>query len=227
MATEITINFIWVDNNNDWQIPEDWDPHLYDEPVSVNLNEVARYWSDDQNLNDIAKEIIPPLEFLTDPYFESHYLSEILEGELSATKRIELLPLEWIELGSSLRLLNIDPPVIAVPHGMTPWAWYDLTEDEKLSQMGLAESDFLRADGVLYSDFNTFYFDTYRFGSFCFELIEDEEIESILMNHKFLLYAQEVLNRGPDSRFHNMCDDKCGFQSCSRIIQFPASIQLA
>jgi hypothetical protein len=46
MATEITVNFIWVDSNNEWQIPEDWDPHQFDELVSVNLNEVAENWND-------------------------------------------------------------------------------------------------------------------------------------------------------------------------------------
>lgn len=226
MATEITINFIWVESNNEWQIPEDWDPHLFDEPVSENLNEVAEYWNDTQNLEFIAKKFISPPDFLGNPEFDIVHLSQLFKESSTAKKTLELLPTEWIELGKSLESIDVDPSVIAVPHGMTPWDWYAMSEDKKLGQMGLSNSETSRADGVIYSDFNSFYFDTYRFGYFGFDLIEDMELEAILEDPRFITYSQEIIKRGPDSGFHTTCDEKCALRPCSRILQFPASISL-
>lgn len=224
MGTEIAINFVWVESNNEWQIPEDWDPHQFDEPVSVNLNEVAENWNDTQNLEFIAKKFISPPDFLSNPEFEVPHLSQMFKESSTAKKTLELLPTEWIELEKSLESIDIDPSVIAVPHGMTPWDWYALSEEEKLGQMGLSQSESLRADGVLYTDSNSFYFDTYRFGSFSFDLVGDMKLESILNDRRFIAYCQEIVNRGPDSEFHTKCDEKCAFRTCSKMVLFPASI---
>ena len=103
-------------------------------------------------------------------------------------------------------------------------SWYALTEEEKMGQMGLSESETLRADGVLYSAFNSFYFDTYRFGFFYFDLAGEKEINEILTDSGFISYCQEVIKRGPDSSFHEVCDEKCAFRRCSKMLYFPASI---
>lgn len=236
MVTEISVGFVWVDSNNEWQIPEDWDPHLFDLSVSENLNEVAEYWNEKHDLARICTELVLPPEFLTNPQFDTTYLEFFFETTSAAvktekdtarpTRTIEFLPNEWMELGRSLRSLSFNPAVIAVPHGMTPWDWYASSEDEKLSQMGLMDSESFRADGVMFSHLKSFYFDTYRFGFFAFELIEDLELESISIDSRFISYAQEIVERGPDSRFHSTCDDKCSFRQCSRIVHFPASISL-
>lgn len=226
MGTEITINFIWVESNNEWQIPEDWDPQQFDEPVSVNLNEVAENWSDDNNLSTICEQMISPPEFLTNPFFDTSYLDLILNLDSQSTSANSLVsvPHEWIEVGASLKSLDMSVSVIAVPHGMTPWDWYALTEEEKMGQMGLSESETPRADGVLYSAFNSFYFDTYRFGSFYFDLAGHKELNEILTDPGFISYCQEVIKRGPDSSFHEACDEKCAFRRCSKMLHFPASI---
>jgi len=236
MGTEISLGLVWVDSNNEWQIPEDWDPHLFDLSVSENLNEVAKYWNERNDLERICTELVLPPEFLTTPQFDTTYLDFFLDNASAAVetendgshpaRTIEFLPNEWIQLGHSLRSLAYNPDVIAVPHGMTPWDWYALSEDEKLSQMGLSESKSLRSDGVIYSDFNSFYFDTYRFGWFGFELIEDLQLERIYTDLRFVAYAREIVERGPDSEFHSACNDTCSFRQCSRIVYFPASISL-
>ena len=226
MGTEIAVNFVWVESNNEWQIPEDWDPHQFDEPVSVNLNEVAENWNDDNNLSNICEQLISPPEFLTNPFFDTSYLDLILnlDSQSTSTNSLVSIPHEWIELGTSLKSLDMSVSVIAVPHGMTPWDWYALTEEEKLGQMGLSESETLRADKVLYSAYNSFYFDTYRFGSFYFDLAGDKELNEVLNDSEFTSYCQEVIKRGPDSSFHEVCDEKCAFRRCSKMLQFPASI---
>jgi hypothetical protein len=127
MVTEISINFISIDSNNEWQIPDDWDPQLFDEPVSENLNEVAEDWNDVQNLEYIVKKFVLPPNFLTNPEFDTVRISQVLKEGSSAVRTLEFLPLEWIELGSTLQALDVDPNVIAVPHTMSPWAWYGLT----------------------------------------------------------------------------------------------------
>jgi hypothetical protein len=226
MGTEISINFISIDSNNEWQIPDDWDPQLFDEPVSENLNEVAEDWNDVQNLEYIVKKFVLPPNFLTNPEFDTVHISQVLKEGSSAVRTLEFLPLEWIELGSTLQALDVDPNVIAVPHTMSPWAWYGLTQDEQLAQMGLSDAHSLRSDGVLYSEIKSFYFDTYRFGSFTFNLVEEMDLESIASDPGFLAYSQEIVNRGPDSGFHMTCDEKCAFRPCHRIIHFPASISL-
>jgi hypothetical protein len=226
VATEISINFISIDSNNEWQIPDDWDPHLFDEPVSENLNEFAEYWNDVQNLEFIVKKFVSPPDFLTNPEFDIVHIRQVLKERSSAARTFESLPREWIELGKTLQSLDVDPCVIAVPHGMTPWAWYGLTEDEQLSQMGLSDTHSLRSDGVLGSEINSFYFDTYRFGAFAFNLVEEMDLEAIAADPRFISYSQEIMNRGPDSGFHTTCDERCAFRPCSRIIHFPASISL-
>ncbi len=229
MATEISIEFVWVESNNEWQIPEDWDPHSYDQSVSENLNEVAENWSDDNNLSMICEQLILPPGFLTNPFFDTSYLDEMikLDSRFNSTNSRLSIANEWIELGVSLKSLEINPSVIAVPHGMTPWSWYALNEEEKLGQMGLSESETHREDGVLYSAFNSFYFDTYRFGFFSFDLMEEKELDEILADSAFATYCQEVIKRGPDSGFHEVCDEKCAFRRCSKIVQFPASVSLS
>lgn len=226
MGTEIAINFIWVESNNEWQIPEDWDPQQFDEPVSANLNEVAENWSDDNNLSTICEQMISPPEFLTNPFFDTSYLDLILNLDSQSTSANSLvsMPREWIDLGASLKSLDLSVSVIAVPHGMTPWDWYELTEEEKMGQMGLSESETRRADGVLYSAINSFYFDTYRFGFFSFELAADKELNEILTDPEFISYCQEVIKRGPNSSFHEVCDEECAFRRCSKMLHFPASI---
>jgi hypothetical protein len=92
--------------------------------------------------------------------------------------------------------------------------------------MGLGESDSMRSDGVLYSEFNSFYFDTYRLSSISFEITESIELKDIVTNPQFITYAQEVIDRGPDSRFHTVCDENCAFRPCSKMEIFPASISL-
>lgn len=225
MGTEIAISFVWVDSNIEWQIPEDWDPHQWDEPVSVNLNEVAGGWNGFETLSSTCVEVSPP-EFLDNPQFDTDYLELLLNLDSNYTtenSRI-LLPDEWIQLGKSLKSQGLSSSVIAVPHGMAPWDWYSLSEAEKMGQMGLSESETLRADGVLYSAFNSFYFDTYRFGFFSFDLAGDKELDEILTDPEFISYCQEVIKRGPDSSFHKACDEKCAFRPCSKMLYFPASI---
>ena len=77
MATEISVNFVWVDSNNEWQIPEDWEPHLFDLSVSENLNEVAEYWNEKHDLARICTELVPPPEFLANPQFDTTYFDFI------------------------------------------------------------------------------------------------------------------------------------------------------
>ena len=95
-----------------------------------------------------------------------------------------------------------------------------------MAQLGLGKSDTLRADGVLFSAFNSFYCDVYRFGWVGFELRESIELEDLVKNPEFLSYAKEVMDRGPDSLFHQTCDQDCAFRPCSKIEIFPASVCL-
>jgi hypothetical protein len=228
MATGMSIDFVWVESNNEWQIPEDWDPNSFNQSVSENLNEVAENWSDDNNLSTVCEELISPPEFLANPFFDTSFLDDLikLDSRFTSTNALVSISSDWIQLGASLRTLEINPSAIAVPHGMTPWSWYALTEEEKLGQMGLSQSETSRADGVLYSAFNSFYFDTYRFGFFSFDLAEDKEINEILNDSEFISYCQEVKRTGPDSSFHEVCDEECAFRRCSKILNFPASISL-
>ena len=226
MTTGISIDFVWVESNNEWQIPDDWDPHSFNQSVAENLNEVAENWSDDNSLSTICEQIISPPEYLNNPSFDTSLLDDLLklDSPYNSTNSLVLISNEWIELGNTLKSLEINPSVIAVPHGMTPWLWYSLTEEEKLGQMGLSESENSRADGVLYSAFNSFYFDTYRFGFFSFDLEEERELNEILTDSGFATYCKEVLKRGPDSSFHEVCDEECAFRRCSKILHFPASL---
>lgn len=228
MANQIEISFIWLESNNEWQIPEDWDPHLFNRSVSENLNEVAENWTDDNSLSIICEQLISPPEFLANPFFDTSYFDDLLKLDSHFTLNNSLVSIanEWIELGTSLKSQDINPSVIAAPHGMTPWSWYAITEEEKLGQMGLSESETSRADGVLHSAFNSFYFDTYRFGCFNFDLAENKELTEIVKDSRFISYCQEVLKRGPDSSFHEVCDVKCVSQRCSKILQFPISLYL-
>jgi hypothetical protein len=226
LANEITINFIWVERNNSWQIPENWDPHDFDYSVSENLNEVAEHWDMGQNLEFIFKKFIAPPVFLKNPEFDTTYLHLMFKEGVGAAETIEMLPPNWVRLSKMLQSAELEPSVIAVPHDMNPWEWYALNEDEKLSQMGLGESDSMRSDGVLYSEFNSFYFDTYRPGSISFELTESIELKDIVTNPQFITYSKEVIDRGPDSLFHTVCDENCAFRPCSRMEIFPASISL-
>jgi len=223
---EISINFIWVERNNEWQIPEDWDPNANDDPVSENLNEVADDWDSDQNLELIFNQFVTPPNFLRNPQFDSTFLNLMFKEGAKSSATLELFPSRWVELAKKLQAEDINPSVIAVPHGMTPWEWYALTEEEQLAQMGLVESDTLRADGVFFSEFNSFYFDTYRFGFAGFELSESIELADIIKNPEFIAYSQQVIDRGPDSLFHKTCDDNCAFRPCSTMEIFPASISL-
>ena len=208
MTTEITINFIWVESGYEWEIPEDWDdPSSNVQSVSENLNEIAYDWDDTNllSLEFIVKNLVSPPDFLTNPDFDTVPLSQILKASSNSHQTIEMLPKEWINLGNSLLLKDVNPSVIAVPQGMTPWEWYSLTEAEKLNQMGLS-------------------FDIYKFGFFSYELSEGFELESILSDSRFNSYSKEIMNRGPDSEFHTTCDDKCAFRACSKMFLFPASI---
>jgi hypothetical protein len=224
MTKEISINFIWVNRNTEWQIPEDWDPHWNEDSVSENLNEVTEDWHDNEDLELTLTESITPPKFLSNPEFDTTFLSEMFNESARSDKTLELLPSKWIEFGEMLRSMNINPGVIAVPNGVTPWEWYALTEDERLGQMGLAESDSLRSDGVLQSDLNSFYFDVYRFGSVSFQLTEPMEIEELVTNPQFIAYSQEIIDRGPGFLAHKTCDENCDFQPCSQMEVFPASI---
>jgi hypothetical protein len=166
---------------------------------------------------------VPP-KFLINPEFDTTFLSLMLKESSRSDKTVELLPSKWIEFGKLLNSMDFNPGVIAVPHGMTPWDWYSLKEDEKLEQMGLGESNSLRSDGVLQSEFNSFYFDVYRFGSISFQLSEPIELEEIVTNPQFISYSQEIIARGLGFPDHQMCDENCDFQPCSQMEIFPASI---
>ena len=107
---EITINFIWTDRNLEWQIPEDWDPHLYNDSVSKNLNEVMDDWDFGQELESIFKTSIAPPSFLTKPEFDVTYLGSMFEEGSNSSKTLELFPTEWIELAKKLQSEDIDPP---------------------------------------------------------------------------------------------------------------------
>jgi hypothetical protein len=225
LANEISIGFIWVDRNNEWQIPEDWEPHYNEDPVSENLNEVAESYDDNQDLESIVKKSASQPDFLQNPEFDTTFLSLMFnETAKASANSLQFFSPEWMKLAKKLKSKNLNPSVVAVPHNMSPWEWYELSEEEMLSEMGLSESETLRADGVLFTEFNSFYFDTYRFGSISFNLTKNMTLEEIASNSEFVNYCQEIFDSGPDSENHRTCDDNCAFRPCSRIEIFPASI---
>jgi hypothetical protein len=225
MAKGLAIEFIWVNRNNEWQIPEDLELPEDDYLISEFLNDVTGSWNDAEDLEMTLTEAITPPAFLANPVFDSTFLDSICNGSFEGEHKA-FLSREWVELGKTLNSKKINPDVISVPNGMTPWEWYALTEEERRSQMGLGESESPRADGVLYSEYNSFYFDTYRFGTLYFKLTEAMKIKEIIANPEFITYSQEITERGLGFISHKKCGDDCDYQSCSQILTFPASISL-
>ena len=225
MTRQLAIDFIWVNRNNEWQIPEDLEIPENDDLISEFLNDVTDQWNDAEDLEKTLTEAITPPAFLTNPVFDTTFLSYICNGSFE-TEHKAFLSREWVKLGKTLNTKKINPDVISVPNGMLPWEWYALTEEERRGQMGLSESESARADGVLYSEYNSFYFDTYRFGTLFFQLTESMKLKEIIANPEFITYSQEITERGLGFISHETCSDDCNYQSCSQILIFPASISL-
>jgi len=227
MTKELAINFIWVNRNNEWQIPEDLELPENDYLITEFLNDVTDRWNDAEDLEITITEAIKPPAFLANPEFDTSFLSYICNGSLKgAHKTLNFLSPEWVDLGKTLDSKNINPGVISIPNSMTPWEWYALTEEERRSQMGLGESESPRADGVLYSEYNSFYFDTYRFGTLYFKLTEPMKLKEIIVNPEFITYSQEITERGLGFISHKTCGDDCDYQPCSQMLKFPANISL-
>ena len=225
MTNQLAIEFIWVNRNNEWQIPEDLELPEDDYLISEFLNDVTDRWNDAEDLKMSLTEEIEPPSFLAEPLFDRSSLNDICNGTFEGAHKA-FLSREWVKLGKTLNSTDIDPDVISVPNGTTPWEWYAMTEEERRSQMGLGESESPRADGVLYSEYNSFYFDTYSFGTLYFQLTEPMKLKEIIASPKFITYSQEITERGLGFISHKTCDDNCLYKPCSQMLIFPASISL-
>lgn len=225
MTEGIAIEFIWVNRNNEWQIPEDLELPEDDYLISEFLNDVTDRWNDNEDLEVTLTAEIEAPSFLAKPLYDGSSLNSICNGTFKGPHKA-FLSREWVELGKTLNSMDIDPDVISVPNSMTPWEWYAMTEEERRSQMGLGESESPRADGVLYSEYNSFYFDTYRFGTLYFQLTESMKLKEIIASPEFITYSKEITERGLGFISHKVCDDNCLYRSCSQMLIFPASISL-
>ena len=233
---EISIGIIWVEKNNEWQIPQDWDPEGFGNTVAYNLNEVASGWNNDVEFEDFFDDKELPNGW-SSPTWDTNYLENHFSNQISDSLKLgeEILTKEWKELSDLVKTLEIPDDVLAVPNKMDPFDWYKLPDEKKLIELGLLEGPSFRQDGVLQSDFGSFYFDIYRFGFFSFE-IEDEitpatDGKALLgrIQADFEDFSKELKESpapyGPGTLSH-VCEDECSFSPCVSVVFFPSIISV-
>ena len=153
---------VWKHSNVKFQFSDDWewgdDP---EQDLDDSIGNLPRAWSMGTS-PEALKDLKLPEQWAMISYGGAAI--DATEAELSSTENENLERFELIQDSTVPWERPSYEENTVVPFRFDPVRWAEIGADEKLEVLGVTPADGLRSDGVLFSTFDTHYFDFYISG---------------------------------------------------------------